>query len=69
MVGFWRDLKIRKGIDVIGPNQVFPGEESTFTWHKEMKLNKEFSGMFFCFIFVYCLYLFMYKCILIFFCI
>jgi hypothetical protein len=50
MVGFWRDLKIRKGVDVIGPNQVFPGEESTFTWHKEMKLNKEFSGMFFCFI-------------------
>jgi hypothetical protein len=75
MVGFWKDLKTRKGRDVIGPNQMFPREDSDFTWHEEMSLKKEFSGVFleymhffldlFLFLFLFLL-LFLFLCLFLF---
>ena len=44
MVGFWKDLKIRSKKDIIGPNQVFPSNNSKYTWHKEMTMLEEEIG-------------------------
>lgn len=44
MVGFWKNLKIRTKKDAIGPNQIYPKNDSKHTWHKEMIMLKDEIG-------------------------
>ena len=44
MVGFWKNLRVRNSTDVQGPNQIFPGVHSRYTWHKEMTIQNIEQG-------------------------